>query len=309
MEGGPRELLAQRAAQRHGVATVSEALELGLTRGQIRAAIDRGDWRRLATGVLVASGSPASWHQDCVITTLTAGGVLSHRAAARLHRLDGFADAPIELTVPMRRNGRTPGVTVHRSARLDRCDVLHVEGILATSIARTVVDLGAVVDADDVEKAVDDALRRGASLLWITHTMERLVRPGPTGTGALRIVLARADRSGPLADSAFERQLERLCVDAGLPQPQRQIAVLDASGDRVGLIDAGWPKIRLGIEAHSDRWHSGARRGRSDRTRDNRLAALGWELLYASWADVQQRDEFADLLRSAYAFRASRPEA
>ena len=297
-------MLAARAAVRHGVVAVTEATELGLTRGQLRAAINRGDWKSPMRGVLVASGAPATWHQLCAIATVAAAGVLSHRAAARLHRLDGFRDAAVELTVPLTRHWHGSGVIVHRSAHLTPSDIVTVAGIRVTSIARTLVDLGAVVDGDAVEQALDDALRRGNSLRWVVQTLDRLRRPGNTGAGVLSAVLERPDRRGPLPDSRFERLLERVCVGVGLPQPDRQIGVRDADGRLIASIDAGWPDRSLGIEGHSARWHGGAQRGRSDQARDNRLAAVGWELLYAGWADAQEPDEFTALVRAAYDLRS-----
>lgn len=283
---------------------MSEAATLGLTRGNIRAAIRRGECRSPVSGVLVMSGAPSTWFQDRAIATTAARGVLSHRAAARLHHLDGFETADVEMTIPAARHWKGDTATVHRAARLDPPDITEVDGIAVTSIARTIVDLGAVVDGDAVEQALDDALRRGVSARWISQTMDRLSRPGVTGVGALRSVLARADRAGRLADSKFERRAERLCVRAGLPQPERQVRVHDANGRLVVVLDMAWPDRHLAVEAHSQRWHSGARRGRQDQTRDNRLTALGWELLYASWEDVEDGDEFALLLRAAYDLRA-----
>ena len=180
-----------------------------------------------------------------------------------------------------------------------------VQGLPVTSIARTLVDLGVVVDDDVVEQVLDDALRRGASLTWIERTLEELTRPGRTGCGALRRVLARPDRAGPLPGSRFEREIERACVDAGLPRPQRQIRITEANGDLIAVIDLGWPEIRLGIEAHSDRWHSGTRRGRNDQRRDNRVAAVGWELMYASWADRSKRSGFIRDVVDAHRLRSS----
>ena len=296
--------MAERAATRHGVISVAEATALGATRSLLRAAVSRGEWERPSAGVLVAAGAPSTWLRDAAVAVVGSGGVLSHRAAARLHVLDGFDEAPVEVTVAHSSSWRHDGTIVHRSRRLDRDDLHEVDGISVTSVARTLVDLGAVVEDDLVEQALDDALRQGASALWIETTLDRVARPGRTGTGALRRTLARPDRKGPLPDSVFERLVERVCTDAGLPQPTRQVRVYDTDGSLVAIIDVGWPDRRVGIEGHSRRWHSGALRGERDRRRDNRLTALGWELLYASWSDVQHPEELTRLVRATYDRRA-----
>lgn len=300
MSDGPMTAMAAFAASRHGVIGVAEATKLGVSRSRLRTAIARGDWTRPAQGVLVATAAPATWLQLAMIAVIASGGVLSHRAAARLHGLDGFEDACVEVTVAANCSWRMPGVVVHRARPIDRGDVLEVDGIAVTSIARTLVDLGSVVDDDLLEQALDDALRKGASLRWIEHTLERERRPGPGGGRALRQLLARPDRQGPVADSVFERKIERICVDSGLRAPQRQIDVRDSERNLVGVIDLGWPDRRLGIECHSLRWHAGAVRGERDRVRDNRLTALGWELIYATWRDTDHPEAFVRDVSEAF---------
>jgi len=187
---------------------------------------------------------------------------------------------------------------VHRSRRLDARSIVIVDGIPTTSIARTLVDLGSVVDDDLVEQALDDALRRGFNLRWITETLERSMRPGPTGCAALQRVLARPDRSGPVPDSMFERLLERIVDKAELPAPLRQFTVVH-DGRKIARVDAVWPELSVGLEADSELWHWGLRRGRRARVRHNQLTAAGWEMLYASWQDVDDPSELVEQLRSA----------
>jgi len=304
MTDGVMAAVAARAAERHGVISVAEATHLGLTRGRRRAAIGRGEWLRPLANVLVAAGAPPTWRQRAAIAVTASGGVLSHRAAAHLHSLDGIPEPAIEVTVPASCSWRHDGTIVHRAQSMDRADVLEVDGIDVTSSARTLVDLGAVVDADTVEQVLDDALRRGVSPQWIAQTLDRLARPGRSGTGTLRRVLERPDRRGPLPDSVFERLVERICVAAGLPAPERQVEVRDETGRVVGRIDVGWPERRIGVEGHSRRWHSGTLRGERDRVRDNRLTALGWELLYASWSDTEHPEALMRDVRAAYDRRA-----
>lgn len=294
------------AGGRHGVTTTAEAARLGVSRAQIRTGIRRGIWRSPAPGILVAVAAAGGWAQDCAIAVLIADGLASHRAGGRLHRLDGFDEAPVELTVDRDRRARTAAAIVHRTGVMDPRDRTTVDGIPVTSLARTLVDLGAVVDDDRVEQALDDALRRGVSMRWIAETLERVDRPGPSGCASLRRVLARPDRTGPIPDSKFERMVERAVVDGGLPQPDRQIEVRDVDGRVIGRIDAGWPELQLGLEAHSARWHDGARRERADGRRDRRLLAAGWELVYVTWWDIEHPDEFLAELTQAYRVRERR---
>ncbi len=259
-------------------------MELGVTRQMLRTATANGLVERRARGVYLAGGAPRTWLQSVLVATMATGGAASHRCAARLHRLDGFADAPVELTIGPGSTRRELGV-VHRTPTLDRSMVTSVSSVPVTSIARTLVDLGAVVDDDRVEQALDDALRRGTNLRWITETLDSSMRPGPSGCAALTRVLSRPDRQGPIPDSMFERLVERVLRQTGLPTPQRQFRVL--GDDRIiARIDAAWPEAMVGLEADSELWHWGPRRGRRARQRHNRLVAAGWQMTYASWQDL-----------------------
>ncbi len=321
--------LLRYAATQHGVISAAEAANFDVSRAQLRSGTRRGDWLTPHSGVLISAAAPATWMQRCMVATQRTGGLISHRAAARLHGLDGFhgsesgtrgsssssgrgvgESALIELTVPDSRSRAVGDFLIHRTCVLAPEDCTVTAGIAVTSIARTLVDLGAVVSDDRVEQALDDAIRRGYSLRWITETLDRVDRPGPSGCASLRRVLARPDRQGPIPDSMFERSMERMAVAGGMPQPERQFRVYDGLGSThgglgilVAQLDAAWPAAKLGVEAHSARWHDGNRRGRADQRRDNRLAGLGWELLYLSWWDLQHPATFQSDLAAAYSLR------
>jgi hypothetical protein len=257
--------------------------------------------RPVTRGVYVVGGAPPTWHQSVAIATIALGGVASHRCAARLHRIDGFADAPVEVTLPRSGTRRhLDGVQLHWSRGMPPGMTTTVDSIRTTSVARTLVDLGSVVDDDLVEQALDDVQRRGFNLRWISETLQVSIRPGPTGCAALTRVLSRPDRSGPLPDSRFERLVERIGTLAGLPPAVRQFPVV-VDGRVVAVIDVAWPELRLGLEADSELWHWGPRRGRAARLRHNRLAALGWEMIYASWQDVTDPTELMTTLSTAAA--------
>jgi hypothetical protein len=304
MSTDARALVHAVARSRHGVVGTTEAMQLGMSRSQLRTEIDKGIWRRAAPGALVASAAPRTWRQQIAVATVSTGGVASHRAAARLHHLDGHRSDVVELTVPPTTRVDRPGWTVHRCS-IDPCDLTEVDGLPTTNLARTLVDLGAVVVDDLVEQALDDSLRRGASSRWISATLERVDRPGPSGGAALRRVLARPDRSGPLPDSRFERLIERAAVEAGLPPPCRQVRVHGVDGRLVAVLDAAWPDRRIASEAQSERWHGGPRGAQRDLDRHNRLTSMGWKLLYATWADARSPASFTSRLRDLY--ESSRP--
>jgi hypothetical protein len=237
-----------------------------------------------------------------MVATLAGSGtaVASHRAAALLHGLDGIDGEVVEISVAARLHPQLPGVTTHRSTPFAEEDVVTVDGIPCTNIARTLCDLGAVTSDDVVEQALDDALRRQVSERWIRETLERVDRPGPSGTHALRRVLARPDRAGALPDSKFERLVERLLTSSILPPPIRQWPVRETGGVRRARLDLAWPDVKLAVEPSGDRFHTGTRRGRQERSRARWVRAEGWELLDAWWDDLKAPEAFVALVERTY---------
>jgi very-short-patch-repair endonuclease len=116
-------------------------------------------------------------------------------------------------------------------------------------------------------------------------------------------LLDEAEHGGVVPDAWFERLLERCVRSPQLPALHRQHVVRDGIGRFVARLDAAMPDIRLGLEAHSRRFHMGSRAEASDEGRDLRLAALGWEVLYVGW---QRTKEPAALLEVVLAVARGR---
>ena len=73
----------------------------------------------------------------------------SHRTVAALHGFDGYElDPPFHVVVPRHRNVRRIGHIVHTATALERLDQVIVQGVAATSPARTLIDLAAVLDTE-----------------------------------------------------------------------------------------------------------------------------------------------------------------
>ena len=128
----------------------------------------------------LALGTSASW-AGVLEHPLT---VVSHLAAARLHRLPGIGtpDA-VSLTLPHTIRRTTGGVQWHRSSRLRAQDVVLVDGLPVTDLARTVVDLAKVLDRHGFEAVLDDALAaRRVNFAAIEHCADLLGTAGRTGS-------------------------------------------------------------------------------------------------------------------------------
>jgi very-short-patch-repair endonuclease len=85
------------------------------------------------------------------------GAVLSHRSAADLHELRATDRSKIDATLAQEHARIVHGVDVHRSRTLTPVDVTHVDGIPCTTVARTLLDLAAVVPGRSTERAIEQA--------------------------------------------------------------------------------------------------------------------------------------------------------
>ncbi len=275
------------AASRHSVVTRSQAASVGLSRARIATAIGQGWLSEPYPGVLVVAGSRSTFEQRVVAAVLAVdGAVASHRCAARLHGLEGFERGSIiEVSVDRSRRWQLPApVVTHHVRDVDDPDVMLIDGIAATTIARTLADLGSVVRNDQlVERAVSDARRRGVSVDHLHEVNDRLHRPGQAGTRVLRRLLDAIPFEGVVPESWFEEVVLRCLDDRRIPTVVPQYRVRNRSGDVIARVDLAIPSAKLAIEAHSRRHHFGPKAERLDEERDIKLAAEGWEVLYVGW--------------------------
>jgi very-short-patch-repair endonuclease len=224
--------------------------------------------------------------------------VVSHRCAAALWGLAGFARAPVELVVPRRRKRALPGI-VHRPLSLPDVDVTVVDAIPVTTPARTLIDVAGVAHRDAVEEALDDALRRGlVTLARIRWRLEQVGGMGTPGSAALRqLVEARSSHATPA--SVLERRWLRVMRRTGLPDPELQREIREPSGRLVARVDFAYPYEKLAIEADGRQWHSGRRRFEEDRARQNALLRLGWRVIRVTWSDLEDPRRVLAVIREA----------
>jgi len=159
-----------------------------------------------------------------------------------------------------------------------------VDGIPCTTMARTVCDLAALMDAEQLVRAVDDIQRRGASMNWLLQRATDLRQTGRSGPAEVLDVVRRRIGGYQVPDSWFERLLGECLRSPLLPGMTRQHTLRDGQGAFVARFDLAVPWVRLGIEGHSRSYHLGERAERYDEDRDLRAAQQGWEIAYLGFA-------------------------
>jgi very-short-patch-repair endonuclease len=176
-----------------------------------------------------------------------------------------------------------PGITIHRSTRLEAAERLLVQGIPCTSVPRTLLDLAIVVNRQLLERACDQA-----EVLRLVDwaAMEELLTHarGRPGVRRLRAVLGAAGVGQNITRTELERRFLDLCRHAALPSPEVN-EWLAVAGEEI-QVDFVWHGPRLVVETDGFGTHGTRRAFREDRRRDRVLGLAGWRVIRFTWDDL-----------------------
>jgi very-short-patch-repair endonuclease len=234
-------------------------------------------------GVFVVANVPRTWHALLGAATAWAGSgsAVSHRAAAALWDLDGFAPGIIEITTTRDVRGRA-GVLVHLVPELPPCFVVRHQGLAVTTIHKTLVDLGCVAAPDLVEQALECALRRRITTeLRLRRLLADLGTRGRRGVPVLSSLLDLQSAALPPTESALEAKTIQMLRAHGFPAPVRQLVVKDDNGF-VARVDLAYPEAKLIIEVDSRSHHLRRKEWEKDLARRNELTSRGCLVLHAT---------------------------
>jgi hypothetical protein len=291
MKMEPEALCLRRAARQHGVISRSQLLAAGVGDDAIWRRVSSGLWTQLFPGVYAVPGAPASWKQDLMAACLWAGdgAAASHRAAAALLGLEGFPEGPLEIS-GCRKTRRPRRKLLLHYVDLPSGHRTRKFGIPITTPARTLVDLAAVA-ANRVERALDDALRKGlTSLPQLHRTFLLMEGRGRKGVGVVRTLLAQRNPGTLPSASDFQARVRKLFAAAGLPPMVEEHEVWDGARF-IARVDFAYPELLLAIEADGYASHSGRLDWQHDRARRNALTSRGWRVLHVTWEDLNARPD------------------
>jgi Protein of unknown function (DUF559) len=241
--------------------------------------VTRQELRRWCTpvyrGVYTRKGVDLSLRDRAIAAWLASGrkGVVAGVAASGLHGAPWVdPDVPIEL-VGVRIRPQ-PGL-VPRADRIAADEITRVAGLPVTSRVRTVFDMGRHL-------ARTDALERLDALMWNQRFSRSDVialgdrYPRAPGLRRLLELLPLVDGG---ADSPRESRLRLWLLDAGLPQPETQIPVLQSGTRPVAWLDMGWREYKVAVEYDGDHHRKDRKQYVKDIARLRMLQALGWMVI------------------------------
>ena len=267
------------ARRRHGVMTVIQLVEAGLSHDAVLHRVKQGWLRRMHRGVYLLGPLETPYSRAlAAVLACGHGALLSHHSAAVLW---GFVAPPMHaIHVSVGSDVRSrDGIRVHRTT-IHPADARTKHGIPVTSPARTLLDVAATTPRE-LDRALNEAhVLRLVTDLSLNEQFSRY--PGHRGTAALR----EAIRPEPkLTRSEAERRALELIGRARLPEPETNVKV---AGHEVDLL---WRAERLIVEVDGYAFHSMRRSFEHDRRRDQVLLARGYRVMRVTWRQLSDEPE------------------
>jgi very-short-patch-repair endonuclease len=260
--------LRRVAGRQWGAVSRRQLVALGFSARGIEEWVRTGRLLRLHRGVYAVGHDRLRIEGRWLAAVMACGpgAVLSHRDAAQLWELRQTGASTIDVTVPSQ-NGRIrrKGIRIHRSGRLAPEEVTVRHGIPVTTVARTLLDLADVLDAQALRRAVTEAEYHGRfdlpSLIAVVES-----NPGRRGR---KLMTAATEGRHHRTRSRLEDRFLRLIEKWGVEEPQANVWI---EGYEVDFV---WTRVGLVVELDGVAAHTTRAALNADRLRDRRLWRAG----------------------------------
>lgn len=211
------------------------------------------------------------------------GAALSCRECAAWRNLRQSSRSLVDVTTPRRTGRGRAGIDAHTSTTLLERDIEVVDGIRCTTVARTLLDLAAVLPRRAVERAFDQAeVLRELDARQIEDVLERT--RGHRGNATLRSILDEHRAGSTVTRSELEERFLAICRGSGVPQPDVNAWIPLAPAGYVA--DFVWRGHGLIVEVDGAAAHGTRHAFEHDRRRDQRLTLAGYRVVRFTWRQV-----------------------
>lgn len=302
-------------AHQHHVATAAEAARVGVAAQQLSQAVAHGDLVRLARGAyadaaVFRSGSDRRQHcllARCVLATLPGGLALSHHSAAALWDLPWLGRFPSRVHVARERPGQhrhSATHTIHRDGVGE--GMQQIEGLRVVDPAYALLGIAAHHGFKQAVVAMDAALH--SQTLDIAR-LDAAIETQRHRAGH-RVLTAARQVADAASESPGETLTRLLLRDFGYAA-RSQVEITAHSPAFRARVDFMLTHHRVVLEFDGLVKYADAT-GREalvrEKAREDRLRALGFEVVRLVWADLHHPDRVRALIEGACR-RASRPAA
>lgn len=291
------------ASQHHGVVTRDELIDrLGFGAATISRRVASGLLRPVRRGVYVVVAIEGPFSGVAALVRGVEHSVASHHSAAAIHGMAITARTPT-VSVPHGGNVVVAGCRIAQTRFLPDADRCVIDGIVTTSLARTLCDLAPDLRTGHLRQVVQEqTLARRPTMPALMACHLALVRRGRTGTTAMRALLGDLTDDEPYPASHLERLVADGLATRRVHGIRRQFAPPWYDGVE-GIVDFADPTGRTIIEADGRAWHTLDRHAARDRARNRAALVNGWIVLRVGWAELTERtdatfDEIIDIINT-----------
>lgn len=236
--------------------------------------------------------------------------IVSHVSAAVAHGLPvPYQELDrVHLVQPSRGGGRQRRGVRRTTAPISPQDIVEIDSLSVTSLARTLVDLGRMLSPGWATAAADQAVAQArCSPAMLDDALSRSA--GLPGVTAARRAICAVD---PRAESVGESLSRVLLSQAGLAPDELQREFPHASG--VDRVDMWWSSGVIGEFDGAGKYLANQRSGMNasdavwlEKQREDRLRAQGYTIVRWTWDELIHRpEEVVARIRAALAARRRR---
>jgi len=300
---GTGHVIGTTAASQHGLITLRQTLDLGITRGRVKRRLSAGDWIDIERGVYAIAAVPSTWEQTVLAAILSRSkAIASGMTAGALLGIWGCKQRIPEITIPASGSVRCRNAIVHRRSDFRGIASSTIYGIPTTTAAEALFDLSREAGPWRLMRMMDRAIaNKLTNVEDLQAVLDRIEGARLAGTPCFRNAVNGLDHENSHEVSELERMLHRLLDDPRLPPVKFEAHMRwwDELPHRVDAVITDWALI---LEADGRAYHTKREDFETDRRRDNLAAAHGYRVMRFTWRMLKDEpDRCLELLLNARA--------
>jgi predicted transcriptional regulator of viral defense system len=312
---GMRAVLRAVADAQGGVVTRNQARQAGYAPDEIDLLVRRGEWMSVRRGAYAERDRVEAMSDEqrhlallhAIARSLREPAVVSHVSAALLHGLPtwGIDLSEIHISRQNLHASRHEAGAHHHRGNLTDSEVIVVDGVKVTSLARTVLDTARTASFEAAVVVADAAFARDPKAQSVALDLLNTMRDWPGARQAGSVVEFADGRSESVGESRC-----RVCFrEGGLPRPVLQHEIFAPNGRLIGRSDFGFLEfLTLGEFDGKGKYLRGLRNGESpgdvvwrEKKREDRLREQGFEVGRVVWAELGRPEMVGARFRKLFA--------
>jgi len=304
-------VLTEKLQAQHGILTRADALALGYDDPRISAFIRTGQWRVVRRGAYVpATTWDASSERERHLLKVRAVSLklgdrvaISHQSAVAVYGLplDGLDLRQVHITRTDACRARVVGAVHHHVARGSAQLVRLVDGMRVLDPATVVLEVAGAIGLFPAVSVLDAAIQHEYVDLDALNARMAQMRTWPGVSGAPRALALANGKAESVGESHCRLTLYKL----GFPAPQLQVVFADGRG-KFARVDMYWPEFGLILEfdgrvKYGRVGETTAQTVFDEKVREDRLRALGLEVVRVLWDHLLRPNELRAMMNAAIA--------